>query len=141
MDTYLLTVKGIIRRGENILIVKRSESDDHLPGVWETVGGGMEGEGTPQESLRREVLEEAGLNVEVGEPFHVFTFRKDTGEFKIGMTFLCDAPEGEVVLSHEHSEYRWIRPEAFPAFRSIPSLYDEIARYAECVKKKAGSMQ
>lgn len=140
MDRYLLTVKGIIRRGEKILIVKRSKSDDHLPGIWETVGGGVEGESAPQESLRREILEEVGLDVEVGEPFHVFTFRKDTGEFKVGITFLCDASEGEVVLSHEHSEYRWIFPEEFNTFESIQSLYDEIARYVESIKKKAGSV-
>lgn len=140
MDKYFLAVKGIIRQGEKILVVKRSEADDHLPGVWETVGGGMEGEGTPQESLRREILEEVGLDVKVGEPFHVFTFRKDTGEFKVGMTFLCDAPEGDVRLSHEHSEYSWIRPEEFRTFESIPSLHKEIAHYAEIQKMKAGSL-
>ena len=140
MDRYLLTVKGIIRRGEKILIVKRSKSDDHLPEIWETVGGGVEGESTPQESLRREILEEVGLDVEVGEPFHVFTFRKDTGEFKVGITFLCDASEEDVVLSHEHSEHCWIRPEEFNTFESIQSLYDEIARDVENIKKKAGSV-
>lgn len=35
-----LTIKGIIRRGGGkILIVKRSASDNHRPGIWETVGG------------------------------------------------------------------------------------------------------
>ncbi len=133
---FALTVKGIIRNAAgDILVVKRSERDDHLPNVWETVGGGVDHEETPQRALEREVMEEAGIRVTVDEPFNVFTFRKDTGEFKVGITFLCDATEEVVTLSDEHSEYRWIRPSAFQDLESIPSLYQEIADYA---KKYAG---
>lgn len=129
---FYIAVKGIIRRGDGkILVLKRSAEDDHLPGVWETVGGGIEHEETPQEALKREILEETGLSVTIGEPFNVFTFRKDTGEFKVGITFLCDMMGGEVRLSHEHSDYRWIVPGAFQDLASIPSLYQEIADYAQ----------
>lgn len=129
---FYITVKGIIRRDDGkILVVKRSAHDDHLPEVWETVGGGMDAEELPQQALEREILEETGLEVTIGEPFHVFTFRKDTGEFKVGITFLCEAKHDRVVLSEEHSEYRWIEPEEFASLRSIPSLYEEIADYAK----------
>lgn len=128
---FLFAVKGIIRRKDGrILIVKRSALDDHLPGVWETVGGGMDEESSPQEALKREIREETGLDANIAEPFNVFTFRKQTGEFKIGITFLCDVEDDTVVLSDEHSEYRWIEPESFPDFESVPSLYEEIAKYA-----------
>jgi len=54
---YYLAVKGIIRREDGkILVLKRSNKDDHKPGVWETVGGGMDREETPQAALKREVL-------------------------------------------------------------------------------------
>ncbi len=128
---YYLAVKGIIRRNDGkILVLKRSGRDDHKPGVWETVGGGMDREETPQTGLQREILEETGLEVEVQEPFNVFTFKKDTGEFKIGITFLCKCLGGEVTLSDEHSEYRWIDPEEFSEMESVVSLHKEIARYA-----------
>ncbi len=133
---FYVAVKGIIRRKDGkILILKRSAGDDHLPEVWETVGGGMDEEQSPQEALKREIREETGLTVSVGEPFNVFTFRKQTGEFKVGITFLCDTEDDTVVLSHEHSEYRWIEPEAFPDFKSVPSLYEEIGRYMKSVNK------
>lgn len=129
---YHLAVKGIIRRSDGkILVLKRSSKDDHKPGAWETVGGGMDREETPQEALAREVLEETGLRVVVGEPFNIFTFKKDTGEFKVGITFLCEYVNGEIVLSDEHSEYRWIHPKEFSSLESVPSLHAEIARYAE----------
>ena len=36
---YHLVVKGIIRKSDRkILVLKRSNKDDHKPGVWETVG-------------------------------------------------------------------------------------------------------
>lgn len=126
-----ITVKGIIRRKDGkILVVKRSARDDHLPEAWETVGGGMDKEELPQKALEREILEETGLSVTVGLPFNVFTFRKQTGEFKVGLTFLCDVEDDTVTLSEEHSEYRWIAPQEFAALPSVPSLHEEIARYA-----------
>jgi 8-oxo-dGTP diphosphatase len=133
---FFITVKGIIRRKDGkILILKRSVGDDHLPEVWETVGGGVDDEEAPQEALRREIREETGLDVSVGEPFNVFTFRKQTGEFKVGITFLCDTEDDTVVLSHEHSDSRWIDPEEFSNFKSVSSLYEEITRYALGIKR------
>lgn len=128
---YFLAVKGIIGRSDGkILVLKRSSKDDHKPGVWETVGGGMDREETPQAGLQREILEETGLEVDVRAPFNVFTFKKDTGEFKVGITFLCEYLGGEVVLSDEHSDYRWIDPQEFAGMESVASLHEEIARYA-----------
>lgn len=128
---FPLTVKAIIRKDGKILVLKRSATDDHKPGVWETPGGGIDRIESPQEAIAREVLEETGLTVEVREPFNVFTFKKDNGEFKVGITFLCEYRSGEVALSHEHSEYRFIEPQEFAQLESIPSLYEEIAKYAK----------
>ncbi len=129
---YAIAVKGIIEKEDGtILVVKRSSTDDHKPNEWETVGGGMDEEGTPQDALIREILEETGLVVEVKAPFNVFTFKKDTGEYKVGITFICRYVSGEVVLSTEHSEYRWIQPEEFRQLDSVPSLHEEIAAYAK----------
>ncbi len=128
---YPIAVKGIIKRNDGkILVLKRSETDDHKPGVWETVGGGMDREETPQEALQREIFEETSLTVNVGQPFNVFTFKKDTGEFKVGITFLCEYVGGEVKLSHEHSNFRWIDPKEFAQMESVPSLHAEIVRYS-----------
>ncbi len=129
---FFVAVKGIIRNAEGkILVVKRSQNDDHKPGVWETPGGGLDHEESPQTGLEREIREEVGLAVTIKEPFNVFTFRKDSGEFKIGITFLCDMMDGEVKLSSEHEEYRFIHPAEFKDLESVPSLHKEIADYAQ----------
>lgn len=134
---FAIGVKGIIRREDGkILIVRRSADDDHAPSLWETVGGGMDETVAPQENLQREILEEVGLEVEVREPFNVFSFTKDNGEFKVGITFLCDYVSGEVRLSHEHTEFQWINPDDFKKYESVLSLHAEIAKYAEKFKAK-----
>ena len=129
---YKIAVKGIIRReGGDILIVKRSEKDLFLPNIWETIGGGMdESDSTPKEALKREVMEEAGLEIKVREPFNIFTFTNNEGEMKIGITFVCDYISGEVNLSEEHSEYAWINASNFYKLESIDALHREIANYA-----------
>lgn len=124
-----VAVKGIIRKDGKILVLKRASNDDHKPGVWETVGGGMDHEESPQDTLKREVQEEAGIEINIIEPFNIFTFKKDTGEYKIGITFICDWVSGKVKISEEHSDYRWINPGEFAEMDSVPSLHSEINDY------------
>ncbi|MDD5397027.1 MAG: NUDIX domain-containing protein [Candidatus Moranbacteria bacterium] len=131
-----VAVKGIIRKDGKILVVKRAEYDGHRAGTWETVGGGMDENETPHEALAREIMEEAGIKVDIKEPFNVFSFKKDTGEFKVGITFICDWLEGEVVLSEEHSEHEWIEPMHFMQMQSMQSLHDEINMYIEKYSNK-----
>ncbi|MFH1661482.1 MAG: NUDIX domain-containing protein [Candidatus Falkowbacteria bacterium] len=128
---FKIAVKGIIRRGDGkILIVKRSDQDNFMPGIWETVGGGIKEKDIPQVALEREIMEETGLSVKVREPFNVFTFNNDKGEFKIGITFVCDYIDGEIKLSSEHSEFKWIDSKDIKQFHSIKSLYEEIITYS-----------
>ncbi|PJA86924.1 MAG: hypothetical protein CO141_02175 [Candidatus Moranbacteria bacterium CG_4_9_14_3_um_filter_42_9] len=132
---FNVTVKGIIRKSGKILVVKRSNADDHKPGVWETVGGGMDEKNTPQKSLEKEIKEEVNLKVKIIEPFNVFFFKKDTGEYKVGITFICNYVAGKVKLSHEHSDYKWIEPNEFKKLKSLPSLKKEIANYSKKYEK------
>lgn len=128
---FKIAVKGIIRRIDGkILIVRRSDEDKFMPGIWETVGGGINEKEAPQSALEREIKEEVGLSVCIREPFNVFNFVNEEGEFKIGITFVCDYVGGEIELSDEHSEYEWISPKEFVQYDSTPSLCQEIISFA-----------
>jgi 8-oxo-dGTP diphosphatase len=132
---FNLAVKGIIRKKDKILVLRRSQIDDHKPGVWETPGGGMDEKSSPQKALKREIKEETNLKVVVKEPFHIFTFSKDTGEFKIGITFICEYVSGKVKLSPEHDDFKWINSKDFRKLKSLPSLYKEIDNYSKKYEK------
>lgn len=48
----------------------------------------------------------------------------------IGITMLADYISGEVKLSEEHTEYKWISPKEFEKLDANSSLKKEIAKYA-----------
>ncbi len=109
---YTVTAAVIHRNGE-ILIARRPESG-LLGGLWEFPGGKLEpGESLPQ-GLRREIMEELGVSVAVGEPFGVY--RHGYTHFKVTLhAFHCQVEAGEPQPLHA-SEIRWVLPEAMNTF-------------------------
>jgi mutator protein MutT len=62
----ITVVAAIIRRNDRILITQRS-SDVHLAGLWEFPGGKVEPAESLDDALRREILEELGIRIRVGD--------------------------------------------------------------------------
>jgi len=105
---------GFIRnKFSEILFVRRSENDSFLPGSWELPGGGVEYGENVEKTLRREIKEECGLDVKVGFPIAVsdYYMQDDKKEIqRVEIIFLCKLlnPAQTVVVSREHSEYKWV---------------------------------
>lgn len=100
----MIKVNAIIRYGNKILVVKRSKKDG---GFWQTVTGTVEGGETLIETVKREVKEEAGLDVVVNEnPFYFFIW--EDGK-TVEAVFECFTQKDNVVLSDEHTEYMWLQ--------------------------------
>ncbi|MFY9493113.1 MAG: NUDIX hydrolase [Minisyncoccia bacterium] len=104
--TQKTTVKGILKRGDEILFVK-----DHK-GVWELPGGKIDFGENPAETLKREFREELGWNdLEVGRIVDVWTFtsQKEDMEYQfIVLVYECFSNEKEINHSDEHIEYKWV---------------------------------
>ena len=62
----------------------------------------------------REVREETGLEIEVGEPFDAWTLRAP-GRRILGVDFVCRWCSGDVRLSHEHESFAWLTLEEVEA--------------------------
>jgi ADP-ribose pyrophosphatase YjhB (NUDIX family) len=61
----VLVIRSIILRNDGkILIVRRSENDSHLPGVWEFPGGKLDEGQNLSVAQKLEVKQETGLDVE-----------------------------------------------------------------------------
>ncbi len=67
-------VVAFILEGDKLLIAKRSLKSSFLPGYFELPGGKVEFGEEPKDALKRELREELGVEAEVGEPFHAFSF-------------------------------------------------------------------
>ena len=76
-DEYHLTVLGVIRRPDGkYLITRRVLTKAWAPGWWEVSGGAAQAGESSEEAVRREVLEETGLDYFVD----VYRFEKDFKE-------------------------------------------------------------
>ncbi len=69
-----ITACAFIHKDGRLLVAKRAETKQFLPGKYELLGGHIEFGETLQDGLRREIREEIHIAIIVGEPFHVFTY-------------------------------------------------------------------
>lgn len=99
--------------------------------TWSVPGGLLEIDEDFNKGLRREVLEETGLEVEVGKIFSVRDFSFDNFIFKDGshspvrfieLGFTGKYSGGEIELSEEHSEYRWVDMEELKNYNFSPDV-------------------
>ncbi len=81
-DEYHLTVLGVIARPDHrFLITKRVMTKAWAAGWWEVSGGGAMAGESSFEAVKREVLEETGLDVTGAEGGYLFTYhRENPGE-------------------------------------------------------------
>jgi 8-oxo-dGTP diphosphatase len=98
-----------------ILMVKRSDLDTFLPGVYELPGGGTDFNEDPIEGLKREIMEETGIEVNVKHPLTTFSFMMEhegVDKHTVEIIYLCGIDrDQEVRLSEEHSAFKWVYPE------------------------------
>ncbi|MFP4116708.1 MAG: NUDIX domain-containing protein [Candidatus Aenigmatarchaeota archaeon] len=127
----VLTV--FVKRGDRILLMKRSDEVRTYKGRWNTVAGYLD-EVRP---LREKVLEELGEEVSIteenissirfGEPLR-FT-DADIDKTWISHPVLVTVKEGtEVKTDWEHTEYRWIKPEELQDYDTVPKLEEGLER-------------
>ncbi len=78
---YHLTVLGVIMNREGkFLITRRAADKAWAAGWWEVSGGGVMAGETSAEAVKREVLEETGLDVSEADGGYVFSYRRDNPE-------------------------------------------------------------
>ncbi len=102
--------KAFIDKDGEILVLTDPQLGVDLPG-----GKIKEGELDLVEALKREVKEETGLDIEIGEPFTTWMIEFPPDHRNQGKVFLvgykCKYISGEVALSNEHTEYKWVNKE------------------------------
>lgn len=128
---FAVAVTAIIVRDDTVLLLKRSADKAHLPGYWDPCSGRMERGETPEQAVIREAFEETGLTVEplgVLDTFHFF-YGPEREEF-VGMTFLCRPEDGEVTLSTEHTEARWVKLSEVDGYDMADGLQDVLKALA-----------
>jgi len=92
-STIIEVSAGLIFRSGRLLITQRY-ADAHLGGLWEFPGGKREPGETFEHCLARELREELGIRVEVGDRFESVTHAYPDKTVHLEF-FLCGLPQGE----------------------------------------------
>jgi 8-oxo-dGTP diphosphatase len=114
----ILVTAAIIQKDEKILIARRS-SHKHMGGMWELPGGKIEEQETPELCLQRELREELGIEVEVGE-FFMDNQHNYGDKVVLLKAFFCELINGTPML-HDHDEIKWIEKEDFTDYQFAPA--------------------
>ncbi len=108
MKNHIHVTCAIIERDGLILAAQRSATMS-LPLKWEFPGGKINQGESPEECLRRELVEELGIAVAVGKSLPASTHHYPL--FSVTLyPYLCTIEAGEIVL-HEHAAIAWLPPD------------------------------
>ncbi|MBU0534861.1 NUDIX domain-containing protein [Patescibacteria group bacterium] len=111
----VLVIRAIVQNEDGlILIIKRSPSDSYMPNKWELPGGKLDIGQDISNALEREVLEETGLVVIPTDKIaywrsEIISSGKYKGLPYVILVGLSKSVGGEVAISSEHSDFKWLR--------------------------------
>lgn len=117
-------VAAVIERGGRILITRRPPGA-HLAGLWEFPGGKPEPGEDPARALRREIEEELGAAVIVGDAIETVDWAYPDRQVRI--TFFRCALEGDP-QPLEGQEMAWVAPADLVRYRFPPADAQLLAR-------------
>ena len=115
-NTYV-RVKGIIKKGEEYLVIRRWV-DDHIPTpyVWEFIDAEVQHGEAPDNTVLRAIRELLSVEGSI----EGYTWSNLLGDTHcVGIAYLCairEADEANIVLPEEYGEWKWISREEIPRY-------------------------
>jgi A/G-specific adenine glycosylase len=106
---------GVIRNAEGKVLIQQRPEEGLLGGLWEFPGGKQEANESLPETVRREIAEELGIQVNVGEP--ITQVKHAYSHFKITLhAYWCEYVSGQPE-SRASQGWKWV-------------TLDELSQYA-----------
>lgn len=148
-ELFFLAQKAFIVHEGSVLLVRKSLDDPNQPGLWEVPGGRMKFGENPDKQIKREVLEEVGLDVEPGRPFFIWDWRlsrvDSSGEpvdmHIVAVARLCspltlELSDSKRVEDDFLGEIRWVKFGNLTEFEMIPNMEPVIRAFGDIVTPK-----
>jgi ADP-ribose pyrophosphatase YjhB (NUDIX family) len=108
------TASAILVHDTGRVLLGRRAIEPHR-GLWDTPGGFTRPGESLEECVRRELREEAGVEIEVGRlVITVPDFYGDTGEATVNAFFECRVVSGDPQPDDDVAELRWFARDALP---------------------------
>ncbi len=126
-------IKALNENSEPIIFATQRGHGEFKDG-WEFPGGKIEPGETPQEAIRREIIEELDTKIAVGELIDTIEF--DYPNFHLSMDcFWCEIVSGDLMLK-EHEDARWLTKEQLNAVDWLPADRAIVRSIADTMDEK-----
>ncbi|MBI1279512.1 MAG: NUDIX domain-containing protein [Anaerolineaceae bacterium] len=140
----IVNVEGAIVRNGYYLLVIRGSGENHAAGMLSLVGGKVEGKGNIanilEDTLRREIQEEIGVEISDTIYVHSNAFMISEDKPVVNVVFLCRLDQGEPSIhdSHEVAEIRWLTANEILTNPDTPDWTRDSIRRAEKMRNMLG---
>ena len=126
--------------GDSILLVERA--GEPLRGFWSLPGGLLETGELLEDAVKREVLEETGLRIEILSRFDIFERIMRDAEGKaeyhyVLVDYMCEATAGEMRPASDVSRVAWIPYSELHDYKVTSGTLEAIERAYRMHKTKA----
>lgn len=134
---FCVVQKAFIEKDGKVLVLNDPIEGLDFPGGKIQEGEAKDGEATSLiDALKREVREETGLEIEVFDPFAVWyhEFPKDSrnyGKVVYLVAFKCRYISGELKLSSEHDNSKWVDKNTYKEVDDGSDYFDVLRKYFE----------
>ncbi len=139
IETHVVTV--FLRCEGDVLLLRRSSDVGTYSGAWGAVAGHVEGD--PDESARREISEETGIQdadlTRRGRAFAVDD--SELGKRWIVHPYLFDTDQRDVRLNWESSNYEWASPTDILMRDAVPQLWTSYKAVAPTLESIRGDRE
>ncbi|MDD4785025.1 MAG: NUDIX hydrolase [Candidatus Shapirobacteria bacterium] len=120
---------GLIKKDNKFLVTHRSSINDYMPNIWDIPGGTIEFGEKAIDALNREIKEETGLTVDVGNFIFCYDFLSNPERYQFQMVYECEYKNGDVKLDpQEHDDFKWVTLDELESLPKIAFL-DELFKF------------
>lgn len=123
----LMHQKAIVYNNKgNFLALKASYKGKR----WDLPGGAIDFPEGHEDALHRELQEEAGIQITEITPIEIQTgYNKEQDEYIVFLGYIAKAQSENIVLSDEHTAYRWVSKESFLELDVTPYLREFVEKF------------
>ena len=123
-------ISCLLKNGDDILVLKRSEHVGSFQGYWSCISGYLEKGEDPLQTAFREVFEETQIQEDqISKHTYAGPFYPEAGEVVFeAHWFLLETKTKEVTLDWEHDACKWVNRENLPQSMVpwLPTLVDHL---------------
>ena len=126
MKTHL-TVTGVVKHKDKILILHRQKDDYNYPDKWSFCSGFVKEFEPAEKSVLREIKEETGLSCKITKTGKVVeVLDRRNAKRWIVACYLCKAKTTKVKLCSENIDFRWVTLKELKNYKFVPGLTKDL---------------